>query len=82
MALPICPLCGLRDVPRVDAGAIIKRAPPESGLRFTVTRLRTYRCPCGARWRTREVIDAINPEAMWVRKWAEDESIPPTGKTP
>ena len=82
MSLPACPMCGEHDVPRVDAAAIIRIPPDGSPLRLSVSRLRTYRCRCGTEYRTSETIDTINPEVMWVRKLAVDETkeqIPPTG---
>lgn len=81
MSLPICPVCGARDVPRVDGAAIIKIAPEGSPLRYSVTTLRTFRCRCGTEYRTSETIDKINPGVMWVRKLAEDEAggIPRAG---
>lgn len=67
-------MCGHRHVPRIDSAAIIKPGKPGSPLRYSVTTLRSYRCPCGVEYRTSETIDTINPEVMWVRKLAVDET--------
>lgn len=77
MSLPLCPMCGARDIPQVDCAAIVRIAPAGSPFRYSVYRLRTYRCPCGVQYRTSETVDLVNPEVMWVRKLAED--IRPTG---
>ena len=80
MSLPICPVCGDRDVPRVDGAAVIKIAEPGGPLRYSVTVLRSYRCRCGWTYQTRETVDKLNPECLWVRKLAMDEAdIPPAG---
>lgn len=80
MSLPICPMCGQRDLHVLDVAAVIRLAPAGGPLRYSVTTLRTYRCPCGSDWRTSETVDTMNPEVLWVRKLAEDEAdIRPVG---
>ncbi len=76
MSLPLCPVCGARDVPRVDGAAVIKIAPEGGPLRYSVTVLRSYRCRCGWSYQTSETVDKLNPECLWVRKLAEDEAVP------
>ena len=75
MSLPLCPVCGERDVPRVDGAAVIKVAEPGGPLRYSVTVLRSYRCPCGWSYQTSETIDKLNPECLWVRKLKQDEAV-------
>jgi len=82
LSLPLCPVCGRRDTPLVDCAAVIRVAPEGSPLRYSVTRLRTYRCQCGTTYETSETVEKVNPEVMWVRKLAEDESIRPAGNSP
>ena len=84
MSLPLCPVCGLRDVPRIDGAAVIRLTPACPPLRYSVTVLRSYRCNCGWSYQTSETIDRLNPECLWVRKLAKDEAdaevdIPPAG---
>lgn len=74
MSLPLCPVCGTRDVPRVDGAAVIKVAEPGGPLRFSVTVLRSYRCQCGWSYQTSETVDKLNPECLWVRKLKQDEA--------
>lgn len=73
MSLPLCPVCGARKLPMVDSAAIIKTGPPVGQLRYSVTVLRSYACTCGWSYQTSETIDRLNPETLWVRKFAEDE---------
>lgn len=74
MSLPLCPVCGLRNLRVVDVGAIIKTGEPGSPLRYSVTTVRSYLCRCGVSYRTSETIDEMNPQTLWVRKFAEDEA--------
>jgi len=75
MSLPVCPVgCGRRDLPLVDTVATVYLAPEGSTIRYLVSRLRTYRCPCGASYRTRETVEIVNPVSISVRKLAADES--------
>lgn len=73
MSLPLCPVCGNRKLPMVDSAAIVKVGEPGGPLRYSVTVLRSYSCPCGWSYQTSETIDKLNPETLWVRKFAEDE---------
>lgn len=76
MSLPCCPACGCRRLPMVDSAAIVKLGEPGGPLRYSVTVVRSYRCTdpeCGVSYQTSETVDKLNPETLWVRKFAEDE---------
>ena len=73
MSLPLCPVCGNRKLPMVDSAAIVKVGEQGSPLRYSVAVIRSYRCSCGWSYQTTETIDKLNPETLWVRKFAEDE---------
>jgi hypothetical protein len=74
MSLPLCPVCGKRKIPMVDSAAVVKLGETGSPLRYSVTTIRSYACPCGWSYMTSETIDQLNPETLWVRKFAEDET--------
>lgn len=62
MSFPTCPACNLPDTPRID-GAPAWRTVEGNRVRVV---LRTYRCPCGASYRTREAVERISPRTLWV----------------
>ena len=73
MSLPICPVCGAPDLPRVDSASEIRLAPAGSPARYTVAIHRGYRCACGWSYQTTETITVWNPATVYVRKFGVDE---------
>ena len=77
MSLPLCPVCGAENLPRVDSAAEIRLAPEGSPVKYTVATHRGYRCACGWSYQTTETITVWNPATVYVRKFGVDERDSP-----
>ena len=85
MSLPLCPVCGEPNPPRIDSAAEIRLAPYGSPANYTIAVHRGYRCRCGWTCWTTETITAWRPSTPYVRrKFAVDETadVPDPVQTP